>query len=254
MNLIEEYRNQNTWRDWKRYIVKLPLNNNQVVYDLGCSIGTVSKLLSKKVKKVVGFDNNKYLLEKANNEKQNNCQFTLENIFTLSPNTLEKCDGLWMSFTIAYMENPKLFISNWTNRLNNGGWFAIADIDGLFSGHIPASSKYLNKLQAFENESEESKIYNFKVGRKIKDLLEESGLEIIVDEDDWYDIELNFNGQAEEDIAKIWKARLERMVNLKSFFGDEYADFCNEFLNNISDENHISKGCVKFYVGIKNSK
>lgn len=58
MTLLEEYKNQNIWRDWERYINKLPLNKNQVVYDLGCSIGVVSKLLSPQVKKVVGFDNN----------------------------------------------------------------------------------------------------------------------------------------------------------------------------------------------------
>lgn len=251
MNLIEEYRNQNTWRDWERYIDKLPLNNNQVVYDLGCSIGAVSNLLSKKVKKVVGFDNDNFLLEEANKEKEINCQFISENIFTLNPNSMEKCHGLWMSFTIAYMEDPRLFITNWMKCLNIGGWFAIADIDGLFSSHLPSNSKYSNKIQAFEKGSQESKIYDFRVGRKIKNLMEESGLEIIVDEDDWYDVELNFKGRAKEDIYANWEARLERMVNLKSFFGEEYADFCNEFLNNISNKNHMSQSCVQFYVGIK---
>lgn len=251
MNLIEEYKKQATWRDWGKYILKLPLNKDQLVYDLGCSIGAVSNLLSKKVKKIVGFDNDDTLLEEANKGKQKNCQFISENIFTLDPTTLEKCDGLWMSFTIAYMEDPKLFISNWTECLNHGGWFAIADIDSLFSGHLKANSKYLNKIQAFEKESEENNIYDFRVGRKIKDLMEESGLEIIVDEDNCYDIELNFKGQAKKDITINWKARLDRMVKLKSFLSEEYDDFCKEFLNTISNESHFSTGCVKFYVGIK---
>jgi len=251
MNLINEYKNQNTWRDWERYILKLPLNKDQVVYDLGCSIGAVSELLSTEVKKVVGFDNDTSLLAEASKDKAENCEFISENIFTLNPNTLEKYDGLWMSFTIAYLEDPKLFISNWIKCLNPGGWFAIADIDGLFSGHLSESSKYLDKMQDFENQSEDSRTYDFKVGRKIKDLMKESGLEIIVDEDNWYDIELNFNGTAKEDISKNWKARLERMVKLKSFLAEEYDDFCSEFLNNICDEKHLSKGCVQFYVGIK---
>ena len=167
MNLIDEYKNQNTWRDWERYILKLPLNKDQVVYDLGCSIGAVSELLSKEVKKIVGFDNDTSLLAEASKGKADNCEFISENIFTLNPNTLEKYDGLWMSFTIAYMEDPKLFISNWTKCLNPGGWFAIADIDGLFSGHLSENSKYFNKMQDFENQSEESRTYDFKVGRKI---------------------------------------------------------------------------------------
>lgn len=105
MTLVEEYKNQNTWRDWERYLNEIPLNHDQIVYDLGCGIGFLSKLLSYKVKRVVGFDSNRSLLEEANKHKQNNCEFILENIFTLDPSNLEKCDGIWMSFTMAYMEN-----------------------------------------------------------------------------------------------------------------------------------------------------
>lgn len=251
MDLLKEYTNQNTWRDWERYLEKLPLNKNQIVYDLGCSIGAVSKLLANKVKEVVGFDNNRYLLEEANKEKENNCKFVLDNIFTLDPSKLEKCDGIWMSFALAYMTNPKLFISNWTKCLNYNGWFAIVDIDGLFSGHLPENNKFLHKIKTFENESEQSKIYDFKIGGKIRRLMEENGLEIITSEDSWYDVELNFRGRAKKDVVENWKARFERMKGLKDSFGDNYNEFCNDFINLISDENHVSTGCVKFYVGIK---
>lgn len=251
MDLLKEYINQNTWRDWERYLVNLPLSENQLVYDLGCSIGTVSKLLAKEVRKVVGFDNDKDLLDEANKRKENNCEFVLENIFTLDPSKLEKCDGIWISFALAYMEDPKLFISKWTKCLNYNGWFAIVDIDGLFSGHLPENNKYLDKIEAFENESEKSKTYDFKIGAKIKMLMEESGLEIINVENNWYDVELNFRGGANIDIVENWRARLERMIKLKDYFGVNYDEFCNDFLNLISDESHEANGCVKFYVGIK---
>ena len=251
MDLLKEYIDQNTWRDWERYLGKLSLNKNQIVYDLGCSIGSVSKLFSKKVKKVVGFDNNEYLLEEANKEKEDNCQFVLDNIFTLDPTKLEKCDGIWMSFALAYMEDPKLFISNWTKCLNYNGWFAIVDIDNLYSGHLPKNNKYLEKVQEFENESEKSKTYDFKIGGKIETLMEENGLEIITPENNWYDVELNFRGKADKDIIENWRARLERMVKLKTYFGVNYNKFCDNFLNIISDESHVANGCVKFYVGIK---
>ena len=135
--------------------------------------------------------------------------------------------------------------------LNYNGWFAIVDIDGLFSGHLPENNKYLSKIEAFENESEKSKIYDFKIGGKIKRLMEENGLEIITSENNWYDIELNFTGSANKDIVENWKARLERMVKLKDYLGVNYNEFCKEFLNLISDEENVSNGCVKFYVGIK---
>lgn len=251
MDLLKEYINQNIWRDWERYLEKLPLNKNQIIYDLGCSIGTVSKLLARKTKKVIGFDNNEFLLGEANKTKENNCKFVLDNICTLEPSKLEKCDGIWMSFVLAYMEDSNLFISNWMKCLNYNGWFAIVDIDGLFSGHLPENNKYLNKIEAFEHESEKSKIYDFKIGRKIKTLMEENGLEIITSEDNWYDVELNFKGRANKDVVKNWSARLERMIKLKDYLGVNYSEFCKDFLNLISDEKHVAHGCVKFYVGIK---
>jgi ubiquinone/menaquinone biosynthesis C-methylase UbiE len=253
MDLLKEYINQNNWRDWERYLEKLPLNKDQVVYDLGCSIGAVSNLLAKKTKEVVGFDNNKFLLDEANKRKENNCEFVLDNIFTLEPSKLKKCDGIWMSFALAYMEDPELFISNWIKCLNYNGWFAIIDIDGLFSGHLPESNQYLDKIKKIEAESEQSKVYDFKIGRKIKSLMEKNGLKIITSEDNWYDVELNFIGKANKDIVQNWTARLERMVKLKDYFGVNYNEFCNDFLNLISCEEHVANGCVKFYVGIKNS-
>ncbi|MBP2657018.1 MAG: Methyltransferase type 12 [Firmicutes bacterium] len=250
MTLIEEYKKQNIWRDWERYLNKIPLNKNQMVYDLGCSIGVVSKLFSSKVRTVVGFDSNKSLFEEANKYKQNNCKFILEDIFTLDTSKLEKCDGIWTSFTIAYMENPNLFISNWAKTLNCNGWFAIVDIDGLFSNHLSRNSKFFNRVELFEKESESS-FYDFRIGRKIRNIMEKNGFKIIIGEDDWYDKELNFNGAALPDILEAWNSRLERMVKLKSYLGKNYIEFSKEFLNSISEEDHRSNGGVKFYVGVK---
>lgn len=251
MNLLEEYKNQNTWREWERYLTKLPINQNQIVYDLGCSIGFVSKIFSTKVKKVIGFDNDKYLLEEANKERQDNCHFILEDIFKLNPINLEKCDGIWLSFALAYMKNPSLFISRWTKCLNSGGWFAIVDIDGLFSKQLPINHKYLSEIQKFENQSNQSGSYDFRIGSKIKMLMEENGLRLIVEEDNWHDRELNFIGKATEDVIENWEARLSRMIKLKACLGRKYPEFCRDFLNIISKEDHVSNGCVQFYVGIK---
>lgn len=251
MNLLKEYSIQNTWRDWERYLEKLPLDQNQIVYDLGCSIGTVSHLLAKETKQVTGFDNDKALLEIANKGKENNCKFVNANIFTLDPNKLEKYDGIWMSFALAYMQNPDLFIAKWTKCLNSNGWFAIVDIDDLFSGHLPENNKFLKEIKDFECISEKSKVYDFKIGGKIKSLMEKNGLEIIVTEENWYDIELNFTGNANKNVIENWQARLERMIHLKNHFGENYGEFCDMFINSLSSEEHFSKGCVKFYVGIK---
>jgi Trans-aconitate methyltransferase len=249
--LVEEYNNQNNWRAWERYLNKIPLDRNQAVYDLGCSIGVVAKLFSHRVKSIVGFDNDPALLAKANINKPDNCNFTLANIFTLDPGELRACDGIWLSYTLAYMEDPQHFIASWLKCLNANGWFAIVDIDGLFSCHLPQTSKFRAEIELFEQHSALNKVYDFRVGGKIKSLLEQNSLEVIVAEDDWYDEELNFSGKASQYIVAAWQKRLARMKYLKSYMGEKYTGFTKEFLAAISREDHQANGGVKFYVGIK---
>lgn len=252
MTLVEEYINQNKWREWDRYLSRLPLNKNQVVYDLGCSIGSVSRLFAPRVKKVVGIDCNRTLLEEAQKNKPDNCDFLLENLSSLKPQSVESCDGIWMSYTLAYIKNPESFISDWVECLNPGGWFAVVDIDGLLSSHLPENSRFYKKIDAFESEQEQSGEYDFRVGKKIRRLFEINGLEIVVAEENWYDRELNFNHKSVPEIVLSWEARMSRMITLKSYFGNQYADFCAYFLNLLQQESHVSIGAVKYYVGVKN--
>lgn len=251
MTLQEEYKKQNTWRDWERYLDKLPLHSDQIVYDLGCGIGYLSKLLSDKVQRVVGFDTNNLLLEEANKNKPDNCEFVLEDIWKLDAGKLNKCHGIWLAFTLAYMPNPAFFLSKWMKCLSQGGWVAIVDIDELFLKHLPYNSKYFKKINLFETEAETSRIYDFKIGSKIRDIMTGNGLDIVVAEEDWYDKELNFTGKASTEIVRAWENRLERMIKLKAYLGEQYADFSKEFLKLLFEEEHKSVGGIKFYVGIK---
>lgn len=164
--MLEEYINQNNWREWYRYLDKLPLNPNQVVCDLGCSIGHVTRLMAPRVKKVIGIDHDAVLLTQAQIKKPDNCEFLMENIFTFDPQGMKKCDGIWMSFALAYIEDPERFLSAWTDCLNPGGWFAIVDIDGLFSSHLPDNSDFFSKIEAFEAAREQSRGYDFRIGEK----------------------------------------------------------------------------------------
>jgi len=58
MNLVKEYKNQSTWRDWSPYIERLPIDNQDTIFDFGCSLGIVTKLLAKKASYVIGIENN----------------------------------------------------------------------------------------------------------------------------------------------------------------------------------------------------
>lgn len=251
MTLLEEYEKQNVGREWERYLEKLPLKTEQTVCDLGCSIGFVTKLLARRVGKVVGFDSNPELLEAAKRQSPTNCDFPLADIQTVDPAHFGMFDGIWMSFALAYMRNPAAFIARWTRQLRDGGWFAVADIDGMFSCHLPKSSRFLSETLQFEEMSEQSGFYDNRIGRKLKCLLEQNGLDVIVEDNDWYDRELNFSGPALPEIAENWEARLGRLRAIKGYYGDRYDDFCREFMAAILDEKHMSHGGVRFCVGIK---
>jgi SAM-dependent methyltransferase len=251
LTLLEEYEKQNTWRAWERYLDKLPLKPDQTVYDLGCSVGAVTKLLARRVKKAVGIDFDSLLLNEAKRDKPPNCDFVRENILLADPARFGLCDGIWASFTLAYMRDPSVFVSDWLTCLRDGGWLAVADIDGLFSSHLSKNSRFYDDVAAFEKLSERSRVYDFRIGRKIKSLMTQNGLDIVVQEDDWYDRELNFIGPAPAEIVANWEARLERMVSLKTHLGARYGDFCREFLETITDAAHEAHGGVRFCVGVK---
>ena len=51
---------------------------------------------------------------------------------------------------------------------------------------------------------------------------------------------------------KAWENRLNRLMALQEFFGKEkYSDIKLEFLNSLTQENHICKTEVTFVVAIK---
>lgn len=251
MTLLEEYVKQNTWREWERYLEKLPLSPEQTVCDLGCSIGVVTKLLSRRVGKAVGLETDPELLEAAKKQSPSNCEFIHTDIQTTDPACFGMFNGIWMSFTLAYMREPGAFIESWTRQLRDGGWFAVTDIDSLFSCHLPDGSRFFSETLQFEAMSEQSGFYDDRIGRKLKSILVQNGLDIIVEENDWYDRELNFSGPAAPEIAENWEARLSRMLALKGYYRDRYGDFCREFLDAIKSDGHEAHGGVRFCVGIK---
>jgi 2-polyprenyl-3-methyl-5-hydroxy-6-metoxy-1,4-benzoquinol methylase len=78
MTLTEEYKNQNTWRNWETYIECLPIGGSETILDLGCSNGFVTKLLAQRASQVIGIDMNADLLNEACTENgMHNIQYIL---------------------------------------------------------------------------------------------------------------------------------------------------------------------------------
>ena len=65
MSLTDEYKRQLAWRDWDIVLDALPSLAGATILDLGCGVGDVAELLSRRGAHVVGVDMNEELLTAA---------------------------------------------------------------------------------------------------------------------------------------------------------------------------------------------
>jgi len=157
-------------------------------------------------------------------------------------------DGLWSSFAVAYLRNLKEVVVNWTQLLTNDAWIAIVEIDDLL-GHEPLSQDNRQLIAEFYEDALRRKRYDFKAGRKIRPILESAGFE--VEEIGLNDQELSFNGVAAPEILQAWRNRFDRMGGLKTFLGEKYRHFVEEFTECISSENHHARCKVIACIGTR---
>ena len=65
------------------------------------------------------------------------------------------------------------------------------------------------------------------------------------------DRELVFDGPAEEEVVTAWSNRLDRMIVLQQFFGEQFAQAKAQFLNTLRSTNHTSEAKINFLIGRK---
>jgi len=251
MELIEEYKNQQTWRDWESYLNFIPIKNTDTVLDLGSSVGNVSHIFSKKVKQVVGVDLNYEFVEFCNQNKQINEQFICSNFLNVDFTQLSQFTGLWSSFSLSYLADPLRCLNSIYSALPTGGWIALLDVSCFISGNMKKNSQYYEIVKTFEANSYKSGVYDFDFGSRQKSLLIESGFNITYCNDDVNDIELNFDGPARLDVLSVWEARLNRLAGLKKRLGESYSEFQSEFLEHIASKDHQRNENLKFIVAVK---
>lgn len=251
MKLIEEYKQQQMWRNWQEYLQFIPLRDSDTVLDLGCSVGNVSRTFAKRVKRVIGVDINSEFVEFCNQNKQDNEQFICTSFVDLDLSSLPPCTGVWSSFSLSYLADPQTLLNDLYSILPKGGWIALLDISCFISGNMNESSPYYKAVKDFEDNSFKSGIYDFDFGARQNSLLNKAGFNIIHFNDNVNDIELNFNGSAKADVLAVWTARLNRLVGLQQLLAKDYAKFKDEFLHHISTKHHIKKQNLKFTVAIK---
>src|SRR5690348_8174515 len=100
MSLIEEYRSQFSWRDWPRALDLCPITRGQQILDLGCGPGDLSVVLADRGADVTGIDHDPDLLAAARTCAPH-IHFEQQDLSNLAlPATF---DGIWCSFTAAYL-------------------------------------------------------------------------------------------------------------------------------------------------------
>lgn len=250
MSLKTEYENQQKYRNWSLIVDKLPIKSDHVVAELGCGTGSFAEVLSKKIKEVIAIDLNQNLLEILQNKKIENITILQKDISNL--NYIPKqVDGIFSSFAIAYFPNKmEQILKNWFDKLKNGEWVAIIEIDDLLRGHTPLSKETLNKLEVFEDKTRNNGIYDFRAGRKISTILKNLGMEILLNED-LEDSELTGSGILSDEIYTMWENRLNRLSFDKFFQKDEIEAIKSDFLSLLKSAKHINQTKVKFIIAKK---
>jgi ubiquinone/menaquinone biosynthesis C-methylase UbiE len=250
MTLIEDYKNQNIWRQGDSYISRLPITDNEVILDLGCGVGDVTYLLSQKARKVIGIDMNVELLNEAQQLYQGeNIQFISADLKDLTKLNLPLVEGIWTSFTTAYLPNFSPTLKSWLNILKPNGWIAIIEMNDLFA-HKPLEADIESTFKAYYKRQLTNNIYDFEMGGKIKHFLSNEGVKIELEENK-EDKELVFNGRADKQILTAWENRFNRMVALQDFFGEKFQNAKNQFLYCLASKEHYCEAEIKFIIGRK---
>lgn len=248
MNIVESYSRQYRWRAWPIILDALPDLDGQRVLDLGCGIGDLAADISARGAHVIGLDINSELVAFASARNIPNAEFRVADLRRLHEPSL-RVDGIWSSFTAAYFTSLHDTLASWLDHLRPGGWLALTEIDDLF-GHQPVSDRTSELLSGYVLDALEHARYDFRMGRKMADILSQLGL-TVVQELALPDSELSFSGPAAPDVVDAWRRRLDGMHLLWSYCGSEFESVRDDFLNCLSRSDHVCSATVRCCIAEK---
>jgi SAM-dependent methyltransferase len=248
VGIVEDCRNQFRWRDWQTALDAVPLEEGQIVLDLGCGVGDLAAaLLARGAARVVGVDGNLELLEAARSRGLPGLELRHADLTAL-PNVGVTADGIWCSFTAAYLSDPTRALASWARALRPGGWIALTEIDDLF-GHAPLAPRTVDWLARYAREALAAGRYDFHMGRKLRSHLEGAGFTVISDLV-LADRELAADGSASPEVLEAWRSRLGRMKRLHAFCGGAYEELERDFLGCLARADHRSTARVMSVVAL----
>ncbi len=229
----------------------LPLAGSDLVLDLGCGMGEVTRLLAQRARSVIGIDLNEELLNFARKEnKLSNVEYLSADERDLSSLKLPIADGIWSSFAAAYFPNLTPILQGWLSCLKPSGWIAVVEINDLFA-HIPVEPWIQTTFKAYYQRQRDNNVYDFEMGRKLEPFLAAAGCQIKF-EANKTDQELAFSGPADQAVIEAWENRLNRMVALQTFFGKQaFAKAKQQFLAALASKTHQSNAEIRFLIARK---
>jgi len=247
MRLADEYRRQLAWRPWAALLDALPLAPGQLVLDLGCAAGDVAAMLVARGARVIGVDLNAELLDEARARELASADFRLADL--RQPLELgAPADGVWSSFTAAYLPDLTAALRAWAGLLRPRGFVAVTEVDDLFA-HEPLAPRTRELLQAYAAAAARAGRYDFQMGRKLAEHLTRAGLRVTRTLTP-ADRELAFDGPALPEVAVAWAQRFERMKLLHEFCGAEYPAVRDDFLTCLGRADHHARARVVCCVAV----
>jgi SAM-dependent methyltransferase len=246
MSLAEEYKNQASFRNWESYLNILPLAGDNLIFDFGCGIGTVSRLLAERVNQVIGIDCNAELLEEAIRTNSGR-KIKYLHLDLNDPAELPMADRIWCSFTAAYFPDFGPVLQAWKKLLKRGGWLALVEMSGLYN-HEPLNDATAKIFREYYSLQRQRNMYDFEMGTRLKKYLKDAEF-LITHEEDKPDAELAFTGQATPDIIEAWERRFDRMYKFREHVGGSvFGQIRQEFIKCLQDKHHVSRTVVKYLV------
>jgi ubiquinone/menaquinone biosynthesis C-methylase UbiE len=243
VSLADYYRRQAAWRPWEEIFGALPDVRGKTILDLGCGVGDQAAALAARGARVIGVDMNEEVLEVARSKRLAGAEFLRGDLRAPEIPGVE-ADGLWSSFSAAYFPDFSPVLEAWCRYLKPGGWIALTEIDDFF-GHGPLGERTRSLLEGYAAEALAAGRYDFRMGRKLRDHLERAGFDA-PEAREMADAELAFDGPASPDVLDAWRTRLEGMVLLRQFCGDEFDRVRDEFLDCLARDDHSASARVVF--------
>jgi len=133
--------------------------NQDTIYDMGCGIGAISKMLADKARLVIAIDNDSELIQEANRSNPaENISYQTANLASMNYQNLPTGDGIWSSFIAAYFPDITPILNKWISILK--AWGSRFDRMHGFKAYVGEKQFYEIKYEFLECLSDKNHMSN----------------------------------------------------------------------------------------------